>query len=172
MLLEMESRFAHFTPEMDAQYIRRAIQVAEAAKAGGNHPFGAVLVGPDGNVLMEQGNIEVTEKVCTGHAETTLMQRASKEYSHDFLWNCTMYTSIEPCCMCCGAAYWANLGRIVYAATERDLLELTGDHEQNPTFSSDCRSILERGQKPMVVQGPLPELRDEALASHVGYWKK
>ena len=171
MLKEMDPRFAYFTPERDAYYIRRAIEVAEAAKAAGNHPFGAVLVDAEGNILMEQGNIEVTEKVCTGHAETTLMQRASHEYSHDFLWNCTMYTSIEPCCMCCGAAYWANLGRIVFAATEKDLLSLTGDHEQNPTFSSDCRSILERGQKPMVVQGPIPALRDEALSSHVGYWK-
>ena len=102
MLKETDARFAYFTPEKDAEYMRRAIQVAEAAKAAGNHPFGCVLVDMEGNILMEQGNIEVTEKVCTGHAETTLLQRASHEYSHDFLWNCSLYTSIEPCCMCCG----------------------------------------------------------------------
>ena len=158
MLKEMDPRFEHFTPEEDAKYLRRAIAVAEAAKAAGNHPFGAVLVDLQGNILMEQGNIEVTEKVCTGHAETTL-------------WNCSLYSSIEPCCMCCGAAYWANLGRIVFAATEKDLLALTGAHPDNPTFSSDCRSILSRGQKAIVVQGPIPALRQEALASHIGYWK-
>ena len=124
MLKEMDPRFEHFTPEEDAKYLRRAIAVAEAAKAAGNHPFGAVLVDLQGHILMEQGNIEVTEKVCTGHAETTLLQRASHRYTHDFLWNCTLYSSIEPCCMCCGAAYWANLGRIVFAATEKDLLAL------------------------------------------------
>ena len=170
MLKEMDPRFEHFTPEEDAKYLRRAIAVAEAAKAAGNHPFGAVLVDPQGHILMEQGNIEVTEKVCTGHAETTLLQRASHRYTHDFLWNCTLYSSIEPCCMCCGAAYWANLGRIVFAATEKDLLALTGAHPDNPTFSSDCRSILSRGQKAIVVQGPISALRQEALASHIGYW--
>ena len=87
MLKEMDPRFEHFTPEEDAKYLRRAIAVAEAAKAAGNHPFGAVLVDLQGNILMEQGNIEVTEKVCTGHAETTLLQRASHRYTHDFLWN-------------------------------------------------------------------------------------
>ena len=171
MLKETDARFSYFTPEKDAEYMRRAIQVAEAAKAAGNHPFGCILVDIEGNILMEQGNIEVTEKVCTGHAETTLLQRASHEYDHEFLWNCSLYTSIEPCCMCCGAAYWANLGRIVFAATEMDLLEETGDNELNPTFSSDCRSILSRGQKEMVIRGPIPELRREALASHIGYWK-
>ena len=74
MLKEMDPRFEHFAPEEDAKYLRRAIAVAEAAKAAGNHPFGAVLVDLQGHILMEQGNIEVTEKVCTGHAETTLLR--------------------------------------------------------------------------------------------------
>ena len=171
MIKEFDPRFSYFTPERDIEYLRRAIAVGEAAQQAGNHPFGAVLVDENGNILLEQGNVEVTEGICTGHAETMLMQRASKLYNRDFLWNCTMYTSVEPCCMCCGAAYWGNLGRIVFAATEKQLLELTGSHEANPTFSSDCRSILERGQKPMVIQGPIPELRDEALAIHRIHWK-
>ena len=172
MIKETDARFAFFTPEKDVAYLRRAIEVGQEAMRNGNHPFGAILVDLEGNILLEQGNIEVTERVCTGHAETTLMQRASQLYDRDFLWNCTMYTPVEPCCMCCGAAYWGNLGRIVFAATEKDLLEQTGDHEDNPTFSSDCRSILARGQKPMVVQGPVPEVREEALAVHKDYWKK
>lgn len=171
MIKNSDSRFSYFTPERDAFYLRRAIAVGEAAQKAGNHPFGAVLVDAEGSILLEQGNIEVTDRICTGHAETILMQRASHLYDREFLWNCTMYTSVEPCCMCCGAAYWANLGRIVFAATEKQLLELTGSHEDNPTFSSDCRSVLERGQKPMVIQGPVPELQDEALEIHRNYWK-
>ena len=73
--------------------------------------------------------------------------------------------------MCCGAVYWGNVGRIVFAATEQDLLELTGDHEDNPTFHSDCRTILSTGQKDIVIQGPIPALREEALAPHRYYWK-
>ena len=51
MLKEMDPRFAYFTPERDAYYIRRAIEVAEAAKAAGNHPFGAVLVDAEGRII-------------------------------------------------------------------------------------------------------------------------
>ena len=137
MIKASDPRFAHFTPEMDAKFLRRAMAVAEEAQAAGNHPFGCILVDLEGKILMEQGNIEVTGRVCTGHAETTLMQRASHDFDRAKLWDCTLYTSIEPCCMCCGAVYWGNVGRIVFAATEQDLLELTGDHEDNPTFHSD-----------------------------------
>ena len=119
---------------------------------------------------MEQGNVQTTEKDCTGHAETTLLRKASHIYEKDFLWDCTVYTSCEPCCMCVGAAYWANLGRIVYATTEAELLAETGNNDENPTFDSDCRSILERGQKDIVVKGPVKELQKEAFAIHVGFW--
>ena len=56
-------------------------------------PFGAILVDQDGNILLEQENIEITEKNCSGHAETSLMIAASKKYPKDFLWNCTLYTN-------------------------------------------------------------------------------
>ena len=72
MIKASDPRFAHFTPEMDAKFLRRAMAVAEEAQAAGNHPFGCLLVDLEGNILMEQGNIEVTGRVCTGHAETTL----------------------------------------------------------------------------------------------------
>ena len=171
MIKETDARFSRFTPDKDAIYLRMAIKAGEDAKKAGNHPFGAILVDIDGNVLMKQENIEVTERDCTGHAETALLRKASKKYDKDFLWNCTLYSSFEPCCMCSGAAYWANIGRIVFAASEAALLEKTGDNELNPTFRSDCRGILERGQKDLVIRGPVKELEDEALAAHDGYWE-
>ena len=119
---------------------------------------------------MEQENIEITTKKCTGHAETTLAERASVLYPKSFLWNCTLYTSAEPCAMCAGAIYWANIGRVVYAMTEKRLLELTGSNEQNPTFSLDCRTVFSHGQKDIKVIGPFPALEEEAAAVHQGYW--
>lgn len=113
-------------------YLRRCIEISKDSRAHGNAPFGALLVDKDGNILMEQENIEITEKVCTGHAEATLAARASHEYSKAFLRDCTLYTTAEPCAMCAGAIYWANIGRVVYGMTERRLLELTGSNEQNP----------------------------------------
>ena len=115
-------------------YLEKAIEASKKARESGNTPFGAVLVDSEGNILMTQGNVEITEHRCTGHAETALAERASKEYSKEFLWGCTLYTTAEPCAMCSGAIYWENIGRVVYAMTEKRLLELTGSNEQNPTF--------------------------------------
>lgn len=170
VIKDTDQRFAYFTREKDIEYLRMSIAAADAAVESGNNPFGAVLVDIAGKVLMKQGNIEITTHDCTGHAEATLMREASKKYSKEFLWNCSLYTSCEPCCMCAGACYWGNLGRIVYGIGERDLLKLTGDNSLNPTFDSDCRDILNRGQKEIVIQGPYMEIADEVAAQHRAYW--
>lgn len=163
-------RFSFFTPEKDREYLRRCFRIAEKSRRDGNTPFGALLVDQEGNILIEQGNIEILEKDCTGHAETTLARKASKKYDKSFLWNCSLYTSCEPCAMCTGAIYWGNIGRIVYAVPETMLLEKTSNLDTNPTFNIDCRTILGRGQKDIVVVGPYPDLLDEAFIAHDGYW--
>ena len=157
--------------QKDIEYLKRTIEVSRTSREHGNTPFGAILTGPEGNILLEQENIEITTGKCTGHAETALAEKASQKYSKEFLWKCTLYTSAEPCAMCTGAIYWANIGRIVYAMTEKRLLELTGNNSQNPTFSLPCREILARGQKKIKVEGPFGELEKEAAAVHEGYWK-
>ena len=151
-------------------YLRRAIEISKEARAAGNTPFGALLVNKDGEIIMEQGNIEITEKMCNGHAEATLAARASHEYYREFLWDCTLYTTAEPCAMCAGAIYWANIGRVVYGMTERRLLELTGSNEQNPTFDLPCREVFARGQKDIKVIGPVEAVEVEAAKVHEGYW--
>lgn len=151
-------------------YLKRCIEISRAARSGGNTPFGALLVDEDGNIVMEQGNIEITEHICTGHAETTLANRASHEFTKDFLWKCTLYTTAEPCAMCAGAIYWANIGRVVYGMTEKRLLELTGSDEQNPTFDLPCREVFARGQKDIQVIGPIAAVEEEAAEVHKGYW--
>jgi len=151
-------------------YLKRCIEISRASRSGGNTPFGALLADEDGNIIMEQGNIEITEQICTGHAETTLAARASHEFTKDFLWTCTLYTTAEPCAMCAGAIYWANIGRVVYGMTEKRLLELTGSDEQNPTFSLPCREVFARGQKDIQVVGPIPAVEEEAAEIHRGYW--
>lgn len=153
-------------------YLNRCIEISRDSRAHGNTPFGALLVDGEGNIIMEQENIEITEKICTGHAEATLAARASHEYSRDFLWNCTLYTTAEPCAMCAGAIYWANIGRVVYGMTEKRLLELTGSDEQNPTFSLPCREVFARGQKDIQVVGPISAVEQEAARVHEGYWNQ
>ena len=149
-------------------YLRKTFDVARRARAAGNHPFGAILVGPEGKVLMEQENAYLPGRDMTGHAERVLMTRASTSYDPKFLAGCTLYSSAEPCAMCAGAAYWAGIGRVVYALSEHDLKQLTGDHPENPTLDLPCRQVFAAGQRRVEVIGPL--LSGEAALLHEGAW--
>lgn len=148
-------------------YIRDANAVARHAAAHGHHPFGAVLVGPDGEVLMRQGNLDTVR-----HAETELARRAAAAYSAEFLWTCTLVSTGEPCAMCTGTIYWANIGRLVYGYEESQLLVLTGDHPENPTMSLASRTVIGSGQKKIEVHGPFPEIEEELLEPHRDFWKR
>jgi tRNA(Arg) A34 adenosine deaminase TadA len=148
-------------------HLRAAGEVAREAAVHGHHPFGAVLVGPDDRILMRQGNIDTLR-----HAETELSRRAAAAYPADFLWTCTLVSTGEPCAMCTGTLYWANIGRLVYGFEEAKLLAETGDHAENPTMSLPARTVLGSGQKPIEVVGPVPEIEDELLAPHRDFWKR
>lgn len=152
----------------DEHYLRLAIEAARKAREHGNDPFGAVLVGPDGALLLEGENTIVTERDCTGHAETNLMREASRRFDADFLRQCTLYASTEPCPMCSAAIYWGNVGRVVFGLSAQRIYKLTGNAPDNPVFLAPTHEILTRGQRAIAVIGPL--LEDEALAVHDGYW--
>lgn len=154
------------TPDQMLRHLRRANGVARRAMSLGRHPFGALLVAPDHEtVLAEQGNVD-----SVNHAEAVLARTAVLNFAPDFLWNCTLVTTVEPCCMCAGTQYWAHIGRLVYGLEERRLLQLTGDHTENPTMDFPCREVFVRGQKPVRVWGPVPEAEAEIAALHAGFW--
>lgn len=148
-------------------HIRAAGEVAKGVMAHGHHPFGSVLVGPDGQILMRQGNLNTVR-----HAETELARRAAEAYSPDFLWCCTLVSTGEPCAMCAGTMYWANIGRLVYGYAETSLLAMTGADPENPTMHLPARTVLGSGQKEIAVHGPFPELDEELLAPHRGFWTR
>jgi len=150
-----------------ATLLRRANAVARRAMAMGRHPFGALLVAPDGDtVLAEQGNIDTVN-----HAESTLARTAAANYPGAYLAQCTLVTTFEPCAMCAGTIYWAGIGRVLYGAQETTLLALTGNHPENPTLALPCREVFERGQRTVEVIGPVPELEDEMAAPHRDFWR-
>lgn len=161
--------FAPHTPLDEQQVLkllRRANEVARRAMALGRHPFGAILVAADGQtVLAEQGNVDTVN-----HAESVLARTAALNFSPEVLWQCTLVTTAEPCAMCAGTQYWANIGRVVYGMTEQRLLALTGNADQNPTMSLPCREVFARGQKPIEVIGPVPAVEEEMAALHRGFW--
>lgn len=149
------------------RYLRQANEIAIRAQSLGHHPFGAILVAPDdGTVLFAQGNVDAVN-----HAESTLIRTAVTNFSADYLWNCTLYTTVEPCAMCAAAQYWANIGKLTYGISEKQLLALTGNHPENPTLDLPCRSVFACGQKEIVVVGPVPEVQAEILAVHKSFWQ-
>jgi tRNA(Arg) A34 adenosine deaminase TadA len=152
----------------DEDYLRLTIDIARKSRAAGNHPFGAILVSPAGEVLMEAGNAHGEAGDRTGHAERVLMTRASLAYTAEFLAGCTMYSSAEPCAMCAGSVYWAGVGRVVYGLSECDLGLLIGPHPENLTMNLPCRVVLSAGQRSVEVIGPL--LEAESRAVHDGFW--
>lgn len=153
--------------EQVLRHLRHANRIALEALAAGHHPFGAILVAPDNETVLDtQGNVDTVN-----HAESVLARRAAERFSADYLWQCTLYTTFEPCVMCAGTQYWANIGRVVYGASERTLLDLTGNHDENPTLDLPCREVFSHGQKPVVVVGPVAKLTEELIAPHRTFWQ-
>jgi tRNA(Arg) A34 adenosine deaminase TadA len=153
----------------DLAFLRESIRVAENARAAGTHPFGSIVVSSDGRVVASFGNNSLPPHGDpTQHAELQAVAHAFRVLGADGMAGSTLYTSAEPCAMCSGAAYWTGIDRVVYALSERRLLELTGDHPENPTFSLPCREVFARGQRPIEVFGPA--LEDEAARAHEGFW--
>ena len=152
----------------DLEHLRTSIEVARNARAHGNHPFGAILVDSNNQVLLQAENSVVTGKDCTGHAETNLMRLASQHISPEKLATCTLYTSTEPCAMCAGAIYWGNVGRVVYALSEVGLYEIIGPSPEHLLLP--CREVFAHSQRKVEVAGPATELDNEARAVHIGFW--
>ena len=156
--------------ELDEHFLRRSFDVARRAMTHGNHPFGAILVDENRNVLIETENGYMPAHDGTAHAERLLASQACTTLSADVLRNATLYSSAEPCAMCAGAIYWAGIGRVVFGQTEKSLKAMTGAHAENPTLDLPCRIVFAAGQRATEVIGPL--LEQEAAELQKDFWRK
>ena len=146
--------------------LRAVNLLAARAKSNGKHPFAAVLIAEDAEtVLLSASNISTVR-----HAEIELAREAAEMYDADFLWRCTLVTNFEPCAMCTGAIYWANIGRIVYGVSETELIKLTGSHKENPTLKLPCRDVIKAGFKQIEILGPYKSVEEEILKLHRNFW--
>lgn len=153
----------------DIAYLERAIELADVAVQQGNHPFGSVLVSAQGEVLAEGMN-SYSRDGGPGHAEANLARDAARKFDIPTLRGATLYTSVEPCSMCAGTIYWAEIGATVFGMTERRLGELTGEDPENPTQDLECRTIFASGRRHVEVRGPFSELEDRISAQHLAFW--
>ena len=146
--------------------LRTVNLLAANAKSNGRHPFAAALIAEDAETVL----LSASNKSTVRHAEIELAREAADMYDADFLWRCTLVTNFEPCAMCTGAIYWANIGRIVYGVSETELIKLTGSHKENPTLKLPCRDVIEAGFKQIEILGPYKSLEDQILELHRSFW--
>jgi tRNA(Arg) A34 adenosine deaminase TadA len=104
----------------DLEFMRMAIELAaQHMRARDGGPFGA-LITRGADILGRGWNKVTSSNDPTAHAEMTAIRAAAAAAGSFQLRGCVLYTSCEPCPMCLGAAYWARLDRIVFAATRAD----------------------------------------------------
>ena len=100
------------------RWMRRALELAEAAGEAGDVPVGAVVVGPGGVVLAEVGNRREQDQDPTAHAEVLALRAAARQLGNWHLNDCTLYVTLEPCPMCAGAIILSRLGLLVYGTPD------------------------------------------------------
>jgi len=101
----------------DEYYMRQALQEAQKAYEEGEVPVGAIVVSGKHIIARAHNQTERLNDV-TAHAEILAITAASEFLGSKYLDECTLYVTLEPCTMCAGALAWAQLGKLVYGATD------------------------------------------------------
>ncbi len=105
------------SPFDDIYFMKKALQEADLALQKGEVPVGAVVV--CNNQIIAKGHNQVeTLNDSTAHAEMLAITAATNFLGSKYLKDCTLYVTLEPCQMCAGAAFWSQIGRIVFAASD------------------------------------------------------
>ncbi|WP_416877294.1 tRNA adenosine(34) deaminase TadA [Litorimonas sp.] len=103
----------------DEDYMRLALEEAQASSLRGEVPVGAVLVNPvTQEIVAKSGNAPISESDPTAHAEILALRKAAQISGNYRLIGLTLYVTLEPCTMCAGAISQARLGRVVYGAVD------------------------------------------------------
>lgn len=101
----------------DSFYMNRALEEARRAAEQGEVPVGTVVVCRDRIIARAHNLTEMLHDV-TAHAEMQAITAAANALGGKYLDVCTLYVTVEPCPMCAGALAWAQLGRLVYGASD------------------------------------------------------
>jgi tRNA(Arg) A34 adenosine deaminase TadA len=149
--------------DVDRAHLRRCIELAEAALAAGDEPFGSVLVDADGRVRFEDHN-HVAAGDATQHPEFAIARWSATHLTPGERAAATVYTSGEHCPMCAAAHAWVGLGRIVYASSSDQLGGWLAELGAPP---APVRPLPIHDVAPdLVVEGPVPGLDEEVHDLH------
>ena len=139
---------------IDEKFMREALAEARAAAAVGEVPIGAVVVRA-GEIVARAHNRRELDQDPSAHAEFSALCAAAQTLGRWRLSDCTVYVTLEPCCMCAGLMVNARVGRCVYGATDAkagalgSLYDLNADSRLNHRFNvhagvlaDECREVL------------------------------
>lgn len=101
----------------DERFMKEALAEARKALSNEEIPIGALVVA-DGRVIGRGHNLTETLHDVTAHAEMQAITAAEEYLGGKYLSQCTLYVTVEPCVMCAGAIAWAQMGRLVYGASD------------------------------------------------------
>ncbi|HKK75923.1 MAG TPA: nucleoside deaminase [Saprospiraceae bacterium] len=101
----------------DTFFMRKAMQEAEQAFERGEIPVGAIVVAEQ-QIIARGHNFTEQLRDVTAHAEIIALTAAANYFDSKYLNECTLYVTLEPCVMCAGALAWAQIGRLVYGASD------------------------------------------------------
>ncbi|MBN1953325.1 MAG: nucleoside deaminase [Bacteroidales bacterium] len=101
----------------DEFFMKQALQEAQKAFDKDEVPVGAVIVANQ-TVIARAHNLTETLNDVTAHAEMQVITAAANHLGSKYLNDCTMYVTLEPCPMCAGAIFWAQLGKLVFGASD------------------------------------------------------
>jgi tRNA(adenine34) deaminase len=101
----------------DIYYMRQALAEARKAADRDEIPVGAVVVAGN-RIVARAHNLTETLHDVTAHAEMQALTAAANTLDSKYLEECTLYVTLEPCVMCAGAAFWTQIGRVVYGASD------------------------------------------------------
>ena|ERR1700739_2509522 len=115
-MTEEKTKYKEALPE-DTRFMREALKEAKRAFDKDEVPIGAVIV-CDGVIIARAHNLTEQLTDVTAHAEMQAFTSAANHLGGKYLQECTLYVTIEPCIMCAGASFWAQIGRVVYGASD------------------------------------------------------
>lgn len=144
-----------------AYYYKRAVELAHEAMNKGNDGFASILVSPEGDILLEYTNVVKESGDITAHDTIMLVREAVKRYSPEYLRQCTIYAMMEPCIMCMGAVYWANIGAVDFAVSEEEYSMMRG----GGGLQIHSKEFAQRSGKDIKIVGPSSECHDMVLES-------
>ncbi|MFG1833608.1 nucleoside deaminase [Micromonospora chersina] len=133
----------------DEKFLRRAVELASMAGASGERPFGSLLVGADGTVLVEDHNTVVSDSDITAHPELKLARWAARELAPDVAAGTTMFTSCQPCPMCETAIARSGLGRVVFALSVEQFEEVKPATPLLPPVRYEGPALFDEARRPI-----------------------